>query len=164
MRAVVDPQELGPAVERWHKLRLRQWSEQGRRLFSLQAADRFSAFIGDVVHDLVPAQQAQVWEFHVGEQLVGSHVSFMNTRSTYHYLGGYEPTTAALGIGKIVIVEGIRSSIAAGRKYYDFMLGAEPYKYQYGSQDRRVMQLSVRSPSMRSLVAAQLRRIARRVR
>lgn len=164
LRTVVDPEELGVAVGRWHELRLRQWSEQGRELFWLQAENRFRDFIADVVHVLVPAKRALVWEFWAGERLVGSYVSFMDKRSFYPYLGGYEPSAAALGIGKIAIAEGIRSSVAAGRTYYDFMIGDEPYKYQYGAQDRRVEQLSVRSPSPRALVAVALRRITAAVR
>lgn len=164
VRAVVETDELSAAVGRWHELRLRQWSEQGRELFSLQADDRFRAFMTEVVQELVPAKRALMWEFHADERLVGSYVSFIDDHTFYPYLGGYEPSIPELGIGKIAIGEGIRSSIAAGRTYYDFMIGAEPYKYQYGARDRRIEQLTIRSPRPRSMLALGLRRMAARVR
>jgi CelD/BcsL family acetyltransferase involved in cellulose biosynthesis len=77
----------------------------------------------------------------------------------YWYLGGYDPQTAALGVGKIAIGEGIRTSIDAGRGRYDFMIGAEPYKYWYGARDDRgVHAATIRSRHPRSLAAFLLRR------
>jgi CelD/BcsL family acetyltransferase involved in cellulose biosynthesis len=164
LRAVSRPAEISAAMRRWHELRLRQWAEQGRELYSLQADDRFQAFMAEVMGELVPGGQGIIWEFSTPDGLVGSYVAFLGARSFFPYLGGYEPSAGPLGIGKIAIGAGIRSAIAGGRDYYDFMIGAEPYKYQYGATDRRIDQLVVRSTSPRSRLVWATRRTVRRVR
>jgi CelD/BcsL family acetyltransferase involved in cellulose biosynthesis len=58
-----------------------------------------------------------------------------------------------LGLGKIAIGHGIRTSIEAGRARYDFGRGAEPYKYWYGAVDRPLAARVVASERPRSLVA-----------
>jgi CelD/BcsL family acetyltransferase involved in cellulose biosynthesis len=158
LRTVLDPEEIETAVGQWHELRLRQWSEQQRRLYPLQATGRFPAFIRDVLLELAPAGRALLWEFRAGGRLVGSYVNFVSEQAFYWYLGGYDPDAAGLGVGKIAIGEGIRTSIAARRGYFDFMLGAEPYKYWYGADDRFVERLLVRSARPRSLLLLALRR------
>jgi CelD/BcsL family acetyltransferase involved in cellulose biosynthesis len=164
LHTVSDRDQLGQAVDRWHELRLRQWSDQQRRLHPLQVTDRFKAFIQDVLHELVPARRALLWEFRAGERLVGSYVNLVDERAFYWYLGGYEPDAASLGVGKIAVAEGIRSSIDAGRSYFDFMIGAEPYKYWYGAGDRFVDRLTLGSPRPRSLLLLGLRRARARIR
>lgn len=165
MRSVTDPGELAGAVRRWHELRLHQWAEQERPLYHLHADDRFRAFIADVVRALVPAQRALLWEFHTDERLIGSYLNLVDPRAFYWYLGGYDPGAAALGVGKIAIGEGIRTSIVAGRSRYDFLRGTEPYKYWYGARDdRRIDRLTLRSRHPRTRVALAVRRTARRMR
>lgn len=164
LRPRLDPSELPAAVERWHALRTRQWIEQGRPLFQMQASETFARFMREVLLDLVPAGRALLWEFLAGDRLVGSYVNFVDDRAFYHYLGGYDPGERGLGIGQMVVGEGIRSSIEAGRRYFDFMIGAEPYKYDYGAADRRVEQLRVRSPRPRSVLALGLRKLTARLR
>lgn len=48
------------------------------------------------------------------------------------------------------MLHALRSSISAGRRYYDFMLGAEDYKYAYGASDRCVDSFILESDRPRS--------------
>jgi CelD/BcsL family acetyltransferase involved in cellulose biosynthesis len=159
LRTVEAVGEIPAAVDRWHALRVEQWREQGRDLHPLQRTDDFRDFVAAVLADLVPRGQALLWEFVADGRLAGSYVNFVDAGRFYWYLGGYDPATASLGIGKIAIGEGIRSSIAAGRGRYDFMIGAEPYKYWYGATDVGAVQpVGVTSRRPRSRAALGLQR------
>jgi CelD/BcsL family acetyltransferase involved in cellulose biosynthesis len=129
-------EDLPNAIDRWQALRVTQWGAMGKQLTRAQTTHQFRDFLVDVVAELIPAGRALVWEFVRAGEVVGSFVNFCDERTFYQYVGAFAPELGGLAIGKIATAEGIRSSIAAGREYYDFMRGAEDYKYWYGAQDR----------------------------
>jgi CelD/BcsL family acetyltransferase involved in cellulose biosynthesis len=150
---VRDPEELEAAIGRWQELRVRWWGERGRRIDPEHASDRFRAFLVDLVQLLVPEGLAVVWRFRDQDETVGVEISLVDSSTFYAWLDGYDPDAAHLGLGKVAIGEGIRSSIAAGRSYFDFMVGAEGYKYWYGASDRHRRWLMASSGRGRSRLA-----------
>jgi CelD/BcsL family acetyltransferase involved in cellulose biosynthesis len=104
----------------------------------------------------VPLGLAQVWEFQHDGEVVGVEVNLMDARRYYSWMGAYAPEAAHLGLGKLAIGESIRASIAAGRSYYDMMVGDEEYKYWYGATDRycRWMMAGNGRPASRAALAA----------
>lgn len=153
LRAVTDPAELPGVVSRWQDLRRRQWEAQHKTISPVHLSERFRDFMVALLGELIPSGQALLWEFHHEGRPVGVFVNFADDRAYYCYLGGTEPAALSLGIGKTAIGEGIRSSIAAGRQVYDFMRGAEPYKYWYGSTDTHVAALVLGNRGIRSRAA-----------
>jgi CelD/BcsL family acetyltransferase involved in cellulose biosynthesis len=150
LREVRESAELPGALARWQDLRESQWDERGRSLNPTHRTNRFREFLLDVVQALVPVGQALVWEFRVDGHTAGMYVNFVDARSYYWYLGGFDPAHSALGIGKIAIAAGIRQSIQCGRVRYDFTRGPEPYKYWYGATDRAAPSIVVGSSRARS--------------
>jgi CelD/BcsL family acetyltransferase involved in cellulose biosynthesis len=134
----VGPDELGPALERWQAIRLRELAEKGVRINPMHATDAFRRFLGDVVATGGPRGRAELWEFHAGDRVVGSYLNLLDARGHYLYLGGYEPEARSLGLGMVVVGEAIRAGIAAGRAFVDFGRGGEAYKYWYGAVDTHV--------------------------
>lgn len=55
--------------------------------------------------------------------------------TVYLYNSGYEPRYSSLSAGLLCKILSIRHSIEIGRKRYDFLKGAEPYKYQLGGRE-----------------------------
>jgi CelD/BcsL family acetyltransferase involved in cellulose biosynthesis len=104
-----------------------------------------------------------VWEFVRGDEVIGVFINFCDARSFYQYLGAFAPELGHLAIGKVATAEGIRSSIAAGRSYYDFTRGNEEYKYWYGAVDRLSPTVVLRSGRMRSIFAAHLGAVVARL-
>jgi CelD/BcsL family acetyltransferase involved in cellulose biosynthesis len=82
--------------------------------------------------------------------VIGAYLNFFDAEAYNWYLGGFDPAHAALGLGKIAIGHGIRTSIEAGRRRYDFGRGAEDYKYWYGAEDRLLAARVVGSRRLRS--------------
>jgi CelD/BcsL family acetyltransferase involved in cellulose biosynthesis len=156
LRDVSDAGALPAAIERWQRFRVKQWDAMEKSLDAEHAGDRFRDFTQDVARALVPLGLCRVTEFVRAGQPVASYVNFTDDRAFYWYLGGFDPSVASLGIGKIAIGEGIRSSIAAGRRWYDFLRGAEGYKYWYGAADRTSPSILLHSRRPRSRVAVRL--------
>lgn len=132
----VEDAELSAAIDRWHELRARWWGERGRRLSKLHTTERFREFNRAAVLALRSAGLAAIWEMRHAGKSAGVCVNFADARAFYWNLNAFDPAIEHLGPGKVVIGEAIRTSIAAGRQTFDFMLGDETYKYWYGAMAR----------------------------
>jgi CelD/BcsL family acetyltransferase involved in cellulose biosynthesis len=150
LRELRDPAELRTTFDRWQRLRVAQWAATDRVMNPEHASQRFRDFLCEAARDLLPSGQALIWEFSVDGEVVGVYLNFADAHSFYWYLGGFDMKVASLGLGKIAIAHGIRTSIEAGRRRFDFGRGAEPYKYWYGAKDRSVRGLIVGTPRPRS--------------
>jgi CelD/BcsL family acetyltransferase involved in cellulose biosynthesis len=153
LREVTDVAELPAAIDRWQVLRAKQWSAARRPINPTHMTPHFAEFMRDVTEALVPHGLAQVWEFEREGSVVGAYVNFADEHAYHWYLGGFDPEHARLGLGKIAIGHGIRTSIEAGRSVYDFGRGAEAYKYWYGARDKLLAARVVGHAAMRSRAA-----------
>jgi CelD/BcsL family acetyltransferase involved in cellulose biosynthesis len=160
LREVTDPSALPEALARWQDFRRRQWDSAGKDINPEHLSQRFHDFVLDVVRELIPQQRALVWEFLREGEVIGTYVNFVDEIAFFWYLGGFDPAHTKLGLGKIAIGHGIRTSIEAGRQRYDFGRGAEPYKYWYGAVDRPLAAQVVSSGRARGLAALAAARAA----
>jgi CelD/BcsL family acetyltransferase involved in cellulose biosynthesis len=55
--------------------------------------------------------------------------------SHYLYNSAYDPQFSDLSVGLLCKVLCLKESIEKGRKKWNFLKGAEPYKYQLGGQE-----------------------------
>lgn len=54
---------------------------------------------------------------------------------TYYYLGGFDPQWSKYSLGTILTARAIRQAIEDGCDVFDFLRGAEPYKYRWTSAE-----------------------------
>ena len=132
-----EPAELRPAIDRWQDIRVRWWQHRGKRMDPEHASTRFRDFMQDlVVADGAPRAGAGMG---AAPRRRGGGRRGEPHRHGAPTTPGWARTTrpsSHLGLGKLAIGESIRESIAAGREYYDLMVGDEDYKYWYGATDR----------------------------
>jgi CelD/BcsL family acetyltransferase involved in cellulose biosynthesis len=64
----------------------------------------------------------------------------------YDYIGGFDPRHAALAPGTLLIAHAIESAMAEGAVAFDFLRGAEPYKYHWGAVDQAMFTLRATCP------------------
>jgi CelD/BcsL family acetyltransferase involved in cellulose biosynthesis len=156
LRDIKEPTELRVAIDRWQEIRVRWWQHRDKDIDPEHASTRFRDFMRDLVALMVPRGLAQVWELSHDGEVVGVEVNLVDSRTYYSWMGAYDPAVSHLGLGKLAIGESIRQSIAAGREYYDLMVGDEDYKYWYGATDRhcRWTMAGSRRPLSRIALAA----------
>ena len=51
------------------------------------------------------------------------------------YNSGYDPRYGSLSVGLLCKILSIKHSIEIGRRKYDFLKGAEPYKFRLGGRE-----------------------------
>jgi CelD/BcsL family acetyltransferase involved in cellulose biosynthesis len=66
---------------------------------------------------------------------VASTICFDYEHELYLYNSGYNPEYASFSVGLILKVFCLRDGIFEGKKRFDFLRGAEPYKYDLGGHD-----------------------------
>lgn len=164
VRTLEEPEELRGAVERWQALKVRWWAEQGREgrvLDPTHASARFREFAIDALSAMAARGLTVVWEVaHQGE-VAGIVIALVDGRTYYGWLFGFDPRLQKLKPGHRVIAYGIRWSIQTGRRYFDFMLGAESYKSHYAPVERAVLTATVGNDHLRSRATLGLSRVRR---
>ena len=56
--------------------------------------------------------------------------------AVYYYLGGYDPALEKLSIGTLIVAHAVDEAVRDGTATFDFLRGAEEYKYAWGAKDR----------------------------
>lgn len=74
-----------------------------------------------------------------GAPLAASYV--LARRHSYLYLFGYDPELRGLSLGSTLILRSIEHAIERGRPAYDFLRGAERYKYDWGAGDTGTLRI-----------------------
>lgn len=67
---------------------------------------------------------------------VAAYYGFLHRRRAFYYLSGFDPASAALSPGTLVVAHAIREALREGAVAFDFLRGAEAYKYRWGARDR----------------------------
>jgi CelD/BcsL family acetyltransferase involved in cellulose biosynthesis len=70
------------------------------------------------------------------DEIVGVLYGFVWEHTFYYYQTGWEPSLANLSLGTSLVDEAIHQARSLGLKIFDFLRGAEPYKYRFGAIDR----------------------------
>jgi CelD/BcsL family acetyltransferase involved in cellulose biosynthesis len=71
-------------------------------------------------------------------------------RRCYYYLGGFDPRFGALSPGTLLVAHAIEQAIAEGATAFDFLRGAETYKYRWGAANQPMYTLRLWPDTTRS--------------
>ena len=111
----------GAGVMQWHRESAEQLAGSGLlRLVAL----KFDGRVIGVVYALADAPQ-------------------LPRRRWYSYIGGFDPAFDAFSPGTLLIAHAIDAARAEGAAHFDFLRGAEPYKYRWGAVDQPMFALRV---------------------
>jgi CelD/BcsL family acetyltransferase involved in cellulose biosynthesis len=163
LREVTDVAALDGAMARWHELHIKRWKGLSKPIDPAHVKPRFREFMLDAMRALVPRRLASVSEFVVEGDVVGVYVNLLDEQAFYWYLGGFEPSRARLGLGKMSVAHGIRWSIESGRRFFDFTRGEESFKYYFGATNRLCPSVVVGNDRLRSRSALAVSGLRNRV-
>jgi len=99
--------------------------------------------------EVAPAMAARgllrLFVLRVDGRPVAALYGFARAERLYYYLGGFDPAFARESVGSLVILAAIEDGVARGAVEFDFLWGAEPYKYRWGAVDQIGYRVSIRA-------------------
>ncbi|MCU1230596.1 MAG: hypothetical protein JWO97_3480 [Acidobacteria bacterium] len=93
-------------------------------------------FHRDVARRLLRAGALRMYATRRDERIVAIFYGFAHGVTVYYYLSGYDPELEKLSIGTLIVAHAIDEAVRDGATTFDFLRGAEEYKYAWGATDR----------------------------
>jgi CelD/BcsL family acetyltransferase involved in cellulose biosynthesis/glycosyltransferase involved in cell wall biosynthesis len=135
--------DLHGMLEGLYRLHAARWRVRGEGGVLADGAVR--GLHAAALRDLHALGLARLLELRLDDRPVASVLAFMRGRRWLSYIGGFDPSLAALSPGHLAIAELIDRAIAAGAEELDFLRGVEPYKYEWGAENRTSYRLERRA-------------------
>jgi CelD/BcsL family acetyltransferase involved in cellulose biosynthesis len=111
-----------------------RWQQRG--LPGVLADDVTQQFTREVARAMLDAGALRMYATCVNERIVAVFYGFAFGDTVYYYLSGYDPALEKLSIGTLIVAHAIEEAQREGAATFDFLRGAEEYKYTWGAKDR----------------------------
>ncbi|MGH2582315.1 MAG: GNAT family N-acetyltransferase [Anaerolineales bacterium] len=85
----------------------------------------------------------QLFFLKSGPRRIAAYMNFDYGKRIWAYNAGFDPEFAYLSPGWLLMAEMVKWCIANRREVFDFMRGAEDYKYRFGGIDRYVNKVTI---------------------
>ena len=108
---------------------------QAKGEVSSLADEAFRNFLGDAVPYMASRRLAWMDVIEHEGDVLGSALNFVHGDSVYYYLEGFDEKASKLRPGTALFALVLQRSIGAGYSKYNFLRGAEAYKYRWGAED-----------------------------
>lgn len=130
------PEDLDGCMDAFVSLHQTSWNERGQP--GAFSSPKFETFHRRVARDLLAAGSLFLCAFHLDGRHIGSFYGFEYRGTLSYYLLGVETNPVKrVKTGTAVIGHCIEEAIRRGCTEFDFLRGAEEYKYRWTSSERR---------------------------
>jgi len=107
-----------------------------RDLPGVLADDASQQFHRDVARRMLGAGMLRMYAIRINDRIAAVFYGFALNGSVYYYLSGYDPELEKRSIGTILVAHAVEQAVCDGATTFDFLRGAEEYKYAWGATDR----------------------------
>jgi CelD/BcsL family acetyltransferase involved in cellulose biosynthesis len=125
---------LDEQLEALFTLHAARWQQRG--LPGVLADDVVQQFTRDAARHMLDAGALRMYATRVADRIVAVFYGFGFGDTVYYYLSGYDPALEKLSIGTLLVAHAIDEAVRDGAATFDFLRGAEEYKYSWGAKDR----------------------------
>jgi len=133
---VVEPsaETIDAFMDSFYALHAARWKERG--LPGMLAAEVDQAFHREVARGMLAAGALRMYATRVCDRDVAVFYGFSARDTVFYYLSGYDPSLEKLSPGTVIVAHAIEQAVRDDAKTFDFLRGAEDYKYAWGAKDR----------------------------
>lgn len=125
---------LDTFLEALFELHAARWKNRG--LPGVLADDTTRQFHREVARRMLDAGALRMYAMRIGDRIRAIFYGFAAHNIVYYYLGGYDPDLEKISIGTTIVAHAIEEAVRDGATAFDFLRGAEEYKYSWGATDR----------------------------
>lgn len=144
-RTVSNTDEVGDAVERFLTLHELAWAHRGGS--EATRLPEVRSFLRDVAAPLARAGWLRFEEIWIEGKCSASLFGIDVGERYCFYLSGYDPAWSKYSLGFALIGLSIAGAVERGKKYYDFLRGAEAYKFDWANEARATFTVQIASNS-----------------
>src|SRR5438128_1458703 len=116
------------------ELHAARWQRRG--MPGMLADDVVQRFHRHVARAMLDAGALRMYAMRSGERVVAVFYGFADATTVYYYLSGYDPDLEKLSPGTLIVAHAIECACRDGATAFDFLRGAEDYKYSWGAKNR----------------------------
>jgi CelD/BcsL family acetyltransferase involved in cellulose biosynthesis len=128
------PETLDDLLTSLFDLHAARWKR--RDLPGLLSDDATQQFHRDVARRMLDAGMLRMYATRIDDRIVAVFYGFALNGIVYYYLSGYDPDLEKQSIGTILVAHAVEQAVRDGATTFDFLRGAEEYKYAWGATDR----------------------------
>ena len=111
-----------------------RWERRG--MPGMLADDVIQQLHRDVAAEMLDAGALRMYSMSLDDRPIAVFYGFADSHTVYYYLSGYDPDLEKLSPGTLIVAHAIECAIRDGATTFDFLRGAEDYKYTWGAKDR----------------------------
>ena len=115
-------------------------SREDKEEFLIPERERFFRHMS---HKLCEAGYLRLYFLKLNNAPIAAVMCFDYGYTRFLYNSGYEPAYASLSSSLLLKALCLGDAINEGMQYFDFLRGAEGYKYHLGANDMRLIHLSI---------------------
>jgi CelD/BcsL family acetyltransferase involved in cellulose biosynthesis len=128
------PDTLDDLLTAFFDLHTARWKR--RNLPGVLADETAQRFHREVAPRMLAQGMLRMYATRVAGRIVAVFYGFALHGTVYYYLSGYDPDLEKLSIGTLIVAHAIEEAVRDGATTFDFLRGAEEYKYAWGATDR----------------------------
>lgn len=145
-RSITSPEESPMAFDRFLKLHESCWAHRGGSGAFYDQTSR--AFQRAVVTRIAKASLVRFDELWVEGECRASIYGLDNGHTYYFFLSGYDLNWGAHSVGLVLLGLSIENASTRGVNVYDFLRGAEPYKFDWANDSQMTVGARVTADRM----------------
>ncbi|HKO01018.1 MAG TPA: GNAT family N-acetyltransferase [Thermoanaerobaculia bacterium] len=127
-------ENLDALLDALFALHAARWERRG--MPGVLGDETTQAFHRDAARRLLKAGALRMYATRRDERIVAVFYGFAHGATVYYYLSGYDPELEKLSIGTLILAHAMEQGVRDGATTFDFLRGAEEYKYAWGATDR----------------------------
>lgn len=149
---------LEDVLKEWFALHDRLWASRAQR--TALKNDRLRKFLRQFCQEAARQGWLRLHQIRVNQRLVAGTIIFHWKDRAYYYQLGWSPEFAKYGIGTLVLTNSIQAAIDEGLSVFDFLRGAEPFKFRLQAQPHTLagLEFACRGPAYWLLWAGHMRK------
>ena len=134
------PAQLETALDNLFRLHGKRWRARGQTgVLALPSRQKFHRLI---CRKFLEQNWLRLWTLRVDGAPACVLLSYFWGEKYWFFIGGFEPDLMRWSVGTCLFARVFEHAIGEGAREFDFLRGAEDYKYRFGAIDRNFVTLS----------------------
>jgi len=131
---IADKKSINEYINEFVRLHNARWNS--RQMPGVIGTADLQSFYRETCNLLQSARLLRLYILYLNDKAVASYLIMSKDSTSYAYLGGFDPEMETYSPGSLAIFMIIEDSIKKGCRIFDFLRGAEDYKYLWRPKDR----------------------------